>query len=235
MPRFLMSMGLLGLLAACAAMEGGAESNTSAILPAEIQAELRTGEGDFAPDLVYISERARNGGYDKIMLDPVMYFAPLEAMRTVSPGDRQTLANNFHILMGRELGKDYLLALEPQRGTVRVQFAVLPATQEPVAMDTVALVARDDPEKQIVSDALTSPITPGADLLVEAEWTDAVTGEVLGATVDRHFGQASFDGTSFKSWADVNRYLEAYAILIRYRLCVFRGADDCTPPPAPLG
>ncbi|MEO3430676.1 DUF3313 family protein [Pelagibius sp. CAU 1746] len=235
MPRFVLSIGLMGLLAACAAPEGGPQRNSSAILPAEIQAELKPGEGDFAPDLVYVSERARDGGYDKIMLDPVMYFAPLEAMRSVSPGDRQTLANNFHILMGRELGKDFLLAVEPQRGAVRVQFAVLPVTQEPVAMDTVALVARDDPEKQVVVDALASPVSPGADLLVEAEWTDAVTGEVLGATVDRHFGQKSFDGTSFKSWAEVNRYLEAYAVLIRYRLCVFRGGSDCTPPSAPLG
>lgn len=235
MPRLFISIGLLGLLAACAAMDGGSQRGTSAILPAEIQAQLQPGEGDYAPDQVYISERARNGGYDKIMLDPIMYFAPLEAPRHVDSGDRQTLANNFHILMGRELGKDYLLALEPQRGTVRVQFAVLPATSEPVALDTVALVARNDPNEEVVSDALTSPITPGADLLVEAEWSDAVTGEVLGATVDRHFGQASFDGAAFKNWAEVNRYLQAYAILIRYRLCVFRGKDDCTPPPAPLG
>lgn len=235
MPRLFIPIALSGLLAACAAMDGGPQRETSAILPAEIQVRLQPGEGDYAPDLVYIGERAHSGGYDKIMLDPIMYFAPLKAERRVAPGDRQTLANNFHILMGRELGKDYLLSLEPQRGTVRVQFAVLPSTREPVALDTVAMVARDDPEKGVVSEALTSPLTPGADLLVEAEWSDAVTGEILGATVDRHFGQGSFDGAAFKSWADVNRYLQAYAVLIRYRLCVFRGGDDCVPPPAPLG
>lgn len=235
MLRLVFTIGLLGLLSACAAMEGAAPRETSAILPVEIQAQLQPGDGDYAPDLVYISERARNGGYDKIMLDPIMYFAPLEAPRRVAPGDRQVLANNFHILMGRELGKDYLLAVEPQRGTVRVQFAVLPSTTQPVALDTVALVARNDPNEEVVSDDLTSPLSPGTDLLVEAEWTDAVTGEVLGATVDRHFGQNSFGGAGFQSWADVNRYLAAYAALIRYRLCVFRGDDQCTPPPAPLG
>jgi hypothetical protein len=87
----------------------------------------------------------------------------------------------------------------------------------------------------VVSDALVSPLSHEADLLVEAEWTDAVTGEVLGATIDRHFGQASFDPATLKSWADVNRVLEAYAVIIRYRLCRFRGGDDCTVPAAPLG
>ena len=137
--------------------------------------------------------------------------------------------------MARQLEQDFLLALEPQRGTVRVQFAVLPATREPVAMDTVAMVARVDPNKEVVTEAFSSPLVQGVDMLVEAEWTDAVTGEVLGATVDRHFGQTRFDGGALKSWADVNRYLEAYAALVRYRLCRFRGREDCVQPGAPLG
>jgi hypothetical protein len=178
---------------------------------------------------------AQGQSYDKVMIDPIIYFAPPEAQRRISPDDRQTLLNNFHILMGREIGKDYLLAIEPQRGTVRVQFALLPATSEPVAMDTVAMVAREDPNTQVVVDNLASPIEPGADLLVESLWTDAVTGEVLGAAVDRHFGQGRFDGASFKNWAEVNRYLEAYAVLIRYRICRFRGGTDCVPPAAPAG
>jgi len=235
MLRLLICSGFLVLLAACSAMGPVAQRETSAILPVEIQADLRPGEGDFAPDLVYISDRARSASYDKILLDPILYFAPLEQMRTVSSSDRQTLLNNLHILIGRELAKDFLLALEPQRGTVRVQFAVLPATREPVALDTVAMVARVDPDQQVVVDALASPLIHGSDLLVEAEWTDAVTGEVLGATVDRHFGQPSLDPKALKNWADVNRFLEAYAALVRYRLCRFREAEGCTPPPAPTG
>ncbi|GAB4363273.1 MAG: hypothetical protein Kow00114_19250 [Kiloniellaceae bacterium] len=234
MPRLFIACALLLSLAACAAMEPEAPYS-SAILPEEVSAQLQPGEGDFAPDQMYVSERAQGRSFDKVMIDPIIYFSPLEAPRSISPEDRQTLLNNFHILMGRQLGKDFLLAIEPQRGTVRVQFALLPETREEVAMDTVAMVARQDPEKQIVVDTLASPLTPSADLLVEALWTDAVTGEVLGATVDRHFGQGSFDGGSFRSWAEVNRYLEAYAVLIRYRLCRYRGGTDCIAPAPPLG
>jgi hypothetical protein len=224
---------LMTMLAGCAATPAE-ERATSAILPAEVQERLHAGESELAPDLYFAGEGVEDRRFDKVMIDPIIFFAPLEAPRTISPDDRQTLLNNFHILMGRELGKDYLLSIEPQRGTVRVQFALLPETREEVAMDTVAMVAREDPEKQIVIDTLASPIAEGVDLLVEALWTDAVTGEVLGATVDRHFGQVSFGG-AFESWAEVNRYLEAYAALIRYRLCRFRGDTDCAPPPDRLG
>ena len=235
------SAGIVCLLAACSGtdktVDSPADRDSTAILPANVLDDLQPGQEEFSPDLVYVSDSARagSGGYDKILIDPIMYFAPLERRRSLSSGDRQTLLNNFQVLMGRQLEQDFLLALEPQRGTVRVQFAVLPSTREPVALDTVAMVARVDPNKQVVTDAFASPLVQGADLLVEAEWTDAVTGEVLGATVDRHFGQTSFDGGALKSWADVNRYLEAYAVLIRYRLCRFRGREDCTPPRPPLG
>ena len=235
MPRRFLSTAVVLLLAACAGQSSPAGLGTSAILPPEIQAKLQPGESPLAPDLYYVSEAADGRNFDKVMIDPIIFFMPLEAMRTISPADRQTLLNNFHILMGRQLGKDFLLATEPQRGTIRVQFALLPETSEEVIMDTVAMVARQDPEKQIVVDTLASPLAKGADLLVEALWTDAVTGEVLGATVDRHFGQTGFDSPSFKSWAEVNRYLEAYAVLIRYRLCSYRRGADCVSPAAPLG
>ncbi|MGD1879882.1 MAG: DUF3313 family protein [Kiloniellaceae bacterium] len=230
MPSRLISSVLLLLLAGCVGPFSAADRYTSAILSPEVRAELKPGEGDFAPDLFYVSAGAQGRSFDKVMIDPIIYFAPLEAMRTIGPDDRQTLVNNFHVLMGRELGKDFLLSVAPQRGTVRVQFALLPETREEVAMDTVAMVAHEDPEKQIVIDTLTSPLTPNANLLVEALWTDAVTGEVLGATVDNHFGQGSFDGANFKSWADVNRYLEAYAMLVRYRICSYRDGTDCVAP-----
>ncbi|HEY9549815.1 MAG TPA: DUF3313 family protein [Kiloniellaceae bacterium] len=233
MPRRFMSFAAFLLLAGCAGAQPA--GTTSAILPEEIVAKLQPGDSDLAPDLYYVSDAAAGRSFDKVMIDPIIYFAPLEDMRSISPEDRQTLLNNFHILMGRQLGNDFLLAIEPQRGTVRVQFALLPQTDEAVAMDTVAMVAREDPEKGMVIDTLASPLAKSADLLVEALWTDAVTGEVLGATVDYHFGQAAFDGPSFGSWAEVNRYLEAYAVLMRYRLCSYREGADCVAPPAPLG
>lgn len=230
MLRRLICTASLVLVTACAGQERAEPGETSAILPVEIQADLRPGEGEFAPDLVYVSARARSGSYDKIMLDPMLYYAPLQEMQRVSSGDRQVLLNNFHILMSRELAKDFTLVEEPQAGAVRVQFAVLPTTFEPVALDTIAMVARSNPETLTTTEVLIGPVIHEADLVVEAEWTDSVTGEVLGATVDRHFGQAPGHGATLKDWGDVNRVLENYAALIRYRLCLFRKAQNCTAP-----
>src|SRR3546814_1294246 len=94
-------------------------TTTSAIVPDEIKGQMRAGESDLAPDFYYVAPASEGRSYDKVMIDPIIYFAPLEQRRTISPEDRQTLLNNFHILMGRRLGNDFLLSTEPQRGTVR--------------------------------------------------------------------------------------------------------------------
>src|SRR3546814_10454030 len=142
-------------------------TTTSAIVPDEIKGQMRAGESDLAPDFYYVAPASEGRSYDKVMIDPIIYFAPLEQRRTISPEDRQTLLNNFHILMGRRPGTDFLLSTEPQRGSVRLQFALLPAPREEVAMDTVAMVARKDPETQTVVAPLLDPVARGRHLTVE--------------------------------------------------------------------
>ncbi len=234
MYRFGGIFGFLLLVAGCAAPGEAPPASTSAILQPAIRAAFQPGEGDFAPDLVYRSGTGSQQVYDKILLDPILYFAPLEQQRRVSSGDRQILLNNFYILMSEELGKDFELVQEPQPGTVRVQFAVLPVTEDPVAIDTVSMVLSKADEDRVVRDLLASPIARGGEIVVEAMWMDAQTGSTLGATVDRHLGRQAIDTEQLKNWADVNQLLRDYAVLIRYRICRYRGAEGCVTPPEPL-
>lgn len=225
---------LMALTAGCAVGPAKEPTMSSAILPAEIRDDLQPGRADFAPDLVYIAQPASEVRYDKILLDPLLYFAPLEQMRLVSPGDRQILMNNFYLLLSRELEKDFTLVRFPEPGAARVQFAVLPVTADAVALDTVSTVTPGSGDDAVVQDLLASPLLKGREFIVEAEWTDSQSGAVLGATVDRHFGRKAIDPDALTSWTDVNELLQDYAVLIRYRLCQYRGAADCGTLPAVL-
>ncbi|WP_420347333.1 DUF3313 domain-containing protein [Pelagibius sp.] len=222
-------------LAGCASTSSQDGPTGSAILPPEVRAQLQPGEGPYAPDQVYASPAASPNAYDSILLDPLLYFAPLEQMRLVSPDDRQVLLNNLYILLRAELAKDYSLVRFPAAGVARVQFAILPETRDAVVLDTVSTVEPGSGEAAVVQDMLASPLLKGRAFVIEAEWTDSVTGEVLGATVDRNFGRRSIDADPIRSWADVNALLRDYAVLLRYRLCRFREGEDCVTPPAPLG
>src|SRR3546814_19253790 len=75
--------------------------------PDEIKGQRRAGGSDLAPDFYYIAPASDARSYDKVMIDPITYFAPLEQRRTISPEDRQTLLNNFHIRSEeRRVGKE---------------------------------------------------------------------------------------------------------------------------------
>src|SRR3546814_13108102 len=101
MPRRFMSFAAFLLLAGCAGAQPA--GTTSAILPEEIVAKLQPGDSDLAPDLYYVSDAAAGRHFDKVLIDPITYFAPLEDMRSLSPEDRQTTLNNLQILLARHL------------------------------------------------------------------------------------------------------------------------------------
>ncbi|MGH8517645.1 MAG: DUF3313 family protein [Panacagrimonas sp.] len=63
----------------------------------------------------------------------------------------------------------------------------------------------------------------------EFKITDAQTGELLGAGVDRRAGGKTLK-KGFSSWADVEGAFQYWAERLRYRLCKERGGADCVAP-----
>ena len=69
--------------------------------------------------------------------------------------------------------------------------------------------------------------------VIEAKVTDAQTGEVLRAAVDRRVGKKRLDADSFNSWNDVYESLRYWAENGRYQLCKARQIrTDCVKPRA---
>ena len=63
----------------------------------------------------------------------------------------------------------------------------------------------------------------------EAKMTDAQTGQLLAAGVDRRVGGNEIEA-SVDNWDDVNKIIEIWSKLIRFRLCKLRGREDCLNP-----
>jgi len=66
---------------------------------------------------------------------------------------------------------------------------------------------------------------------IEGKVTDALTGELLGAAVDRRVGGKGPSEEKLTSWGDVEHALQYWAKNSRYRLCMARGEKtQCQPP-----
>ena len=63
---------------------------------------------------------------------------------------------------------------------------------------------------------------------VEAKLTDAETGTLLGAAMDKRVGGKIFK--DFDSWSDVKAAVNYWVKLVVFRLCLLRGEFDCKLP-----
>ena len=170
--------------------------------------------------------------YKKIQLDPVTVWVGKDSqISKVSAEDRKRLADVLWSKLHESLKQDYEITTEPGPDVIRLQAALTEAEESWVVLDTISSVI---PQTRMLS-GLKSEAT-GVSLFtgstsVEFKATDATTGTVLAAAVDRRGGTKSLRG-AFSSWHDVEEACRFWAEKVRYRACQWRGASNCIEPKA---
>ncbi|MEM7223026.1 MAG: DUF3313 domain-containing protein [Pseudomonadota bacterium] len=221
--------GLL-VLAACARTEQISDVQPSGFLDAAVYDKLQPGEGELEPVLVYTAPGIDISGYDKILLDPIVAFAPPGDEGDIDPQDKQALLNNFYTLLVQELEKDYTLITGPEPGALRLQLAMTKATKKNVTMDTVSTIMPIGLATRTLTSYVTGEPTFTGRLRIELELSDSMTEQVLAAGIDERAGGSQISEDQLSSWSSVNAAMEFYSVGIRYRLCTFRGDANCEKP-----
>jgi hypothetical protein len=217
--------GLLLLLAACGSSYHARDMDldTTLINPSI----LEKGTGDQAL-YRYMNKDADVLKYDKILLDPVMVAkdGELDAETRVN---YQRLADNAFVLLRRELGKDYALADQPGEGTMRLQMAILEADPSKPMRNILSSVTPVGIAMDMVEYTATGKQSGVGEISMEMKVTDSLSGELLGAVVDRRVGGENMDSVT-KPWSGANDGLAWWAKRVRYFLCVARKGVACRNP-----
>jgi len=191
---------------------------------------LREGE-DGEALLVYRNPKVMWTSYTKIIIDPVeVWLGKDSQLLDLSPEDRQRMANDLWSKLIDVLRKDYDIVHQPGPGTLRIQAALTEAESSSMVLDTVSSVV---PGMRAMSEAkylVTGTAGFVGKASVEAKMTDAKTGELLMAGIDRRAGSKNVKG-SFNTWNNVEEVNLYWAHQVSYRLCKLRGMTlDCVPP-----
>ncbi|MGH7164643.1 MAG: DUF3313 domain-containing protein, partial [Nitrospiraceae bacterium] len=172
------------------------------------------------------------GTYRKFMLDPVLVFRGSQSkMKGISQQEAQLMADTFYALIYQELSKDYEMVAKPEPNTLRGQVAITNLEESYPALDIVSSIPA--PMNFLALGSTIKNLSTGkpgfvGEAAIEVRLTDAQTGEVLGAVVDRRVGKKKLDAESFDSWADVYESMRYWAEQTRWRLCKERGQrTDC--------
>ena len=157
--------------------------------------------------LRYINPDADWLAYRKVLVDPVSFFCPED----VTPSrEVQIILDYLWAELRKELKQDYELVDSLQTGTLRI---------------SIALFGRVLAELQGIKSGKSSFV---GFAMAEAKFTDAESGLLLAAAIDKRVGGKTFK--DFDSWSDVRAAVDLWTKFIVFRLCLLRGESDCIPP-----
>lgn len=188
---------------------------------------LEKGTGDQAL-YRYINKKIDINKYDKILLEPVLV-AKDGQLDAETRENYQRLANNAYVLLSRELGKDYTLVKTPEPGTMRLSMGILDADPSNPVRNMLSSLTPIGMVVNLVTYSDTGKQSGVGEVSMEMKVVDAMTGELMGAVVDRRVGGSNPDAV-VDTWSAANAGLEWWAKRTRYFLCLARAGLGCEKP-----
>ena len=193
---------------------------------------LQKGAGDHEALYRYVNPIVEWKKYTKVIIDPVqLWMGQGSSLRNVSRDERVRLIYLLHGKLRDGLMSDYRVVREPGPDVMRMSVALTEAETSNVIMDTISSVL---PTGYVVSGTKSLATGTGTFMgaaSVEAKITDAETGTLLAAAVDRRGGTKGLSGVT-SEWSDVEDSFQYWASTLRYRLCQWRGEFSCVKPEA---
>ncbi len=214
------------LLGGCAAsyQARGVETKDTLLVDPSI---LKPGTGDQAL-YRYRNPDAKGRKYTKVLIEPVLLrnSAELDAEKREN---YQKLANNAFLYLVEELGKDFQVVNSPGPEAMRVQMAILDAEPGSPVRNVLSSVIPIGAGVSAIKGAATGKQTGVGEITAEFKFTDAMTGELLGAAIDRRVGGKAVGGMT-DSWYNADQAMKYWARRMRFVVCTESGGKSCEKP-----
>ncbi|MBF0529968.1 MAG: DUF3313 domain-containing protein [Deltaproteobacteria bacterium] len=188
---------------------------------------LSKGEGDQAL-YRYVKPGLDIKSYKKVLIDQVIIYKDGELDKDAL-ANYQTLANNAYVYLTRELEKDYKIVKSAEPGTLRIQWAIIDADSSKPVRNTLSTFVPVGIAISLVKLAATGKQSGVGEITIQMRGTDAVTGELLAAMLDRRVGGKDITEL-WSSWSNADDALKYWAKRVRFVMCKGRHESDCAKP-----
>jgi len=166
--------------------------------------------------------------YTKVIIDPVIVSKDGELDKD-ELANYQKLANNAYIYLTLELGKSYPIVTSPEPGTMRVQMAITDADSSKPVRNTLSTFLPIGMAASLVQYSATGKPRGVGEITSAMKITDASTGELIGAALDRRVGGKELTKL-WSSWYNADEALKYWAKRLSFVLCDVRGEANCVKP-----
>jgi hypothetical protein len=162
--------------------------------------------------------------YSKVILDPVQLWAADgedSALGRLSREDQQMLVNYLHIALRDALIRDYVLVEQAGPDVMRIRCAITEARADKPVADLLSTLTPAGLGISYAKRLVLGTHSAVGVVSVEGELLDSLSGERLGAVVDRRAGTKSLLGKPTR-WGDVQDAFSFWARRMQTNLAVLR-------------
>jgi Protein of unknown function (DUF3313) len=147
--------------------------------------------------------------YNKVIVEVVGFFGTDPSK--VPPADQERLTALFQQALTEALATKYQVVDQPAPGTMEVQVVILDAEAATPGLRSVSMAI---PQARLLGTGYYAasgqyPFVGGGQAAFKA--TDAVTGQILGAGVDRRVGGGALQTAAQWRWGDAENAIKAWA------------------------
>jgi hypothetical protein len=176
--------------------------------------------------LRYINPSAQWTRYNKVLIEPVTFWGG--DTTSVSAADQQMLVNYFSQQLREQLGKKFEVVDQAGPGVMKLTAAMTDAETATPGLRSISMII---PQAHMLSNLKylatgTFPFVGGAQ--AEAKISDATTGELLAAVVDKRIGGGSFKSGFQWQWGDAENAIDEWCETLTERLSSWT-AGTATP------
>ena len=176
----------------------------------------------------YVNPKADVKQYSKIMIDPVLVIKDGQLDKEEME-NYQKLANNAFVYLKQELEKRYQIVTDAGPGTMRLQMAIVDADSASPVSNTLSTLLPVGMVVSLVKYSATGKQSGVGEITAQMKITDAVTGELLGAALDRRVGGKELKNL-WSDWRNADDALQYWAKRVSFALCDMRGGANCVKP-----
>lgn len=205
-----LSVIVLALLLASCATKGdvSGEKNSGFLESYSILKDEKDADGN--PVRRWISSKLNAQNYQKVLIEPVIYFPPVKPSATADAATLEAVRRNLEQTLRSKVGARVPLVDQAGPGVVRVRVAISSVTAEAAALKAYQYI----PLAYLVhkADEAVTGTTMVSMVFLEAELNDSVTGELLAEAVKRGDGATVKEDVQVTA-ADVTPLIDRWAQL----------------------
>src|SRR5215510_13100686 len=136
----------------------------------------------------------------------------------ISAADQQALTNYFYQVLREELGKKYQVVDQAGPGVMKLQVALTDTEGATPGLRSVSMVIPQARTLNTLKYAATGTYAFIGGAEGEMKLTDAASGQLLAAAVDKRVGGGSLETAAQWQWGDAENAMKAWATQLADRL-----------------